>query len=343
MHSGTEKLNIINTAPDMHKYWIIIAFTILHSRALAQDYIAYQKILNRIDEDIINNNLPNASLRLDTVYSGYQFIYARHCMKALQICCTANDTQRANVWLGKAFVQGISPWMIRANDACNKVLSYPGAQKILANYTNLHKQYLAGIKQPLARQVDSLLKIDYAHTHKVNDGFVLLRHTLYGLQWLRNNKRQFKIINKMIDTYGYPGEKLIGLPDFVTDSAKGYKDYCWLGPDVELQDRRVQFMLIHYFSSPRPGINDKLMPQVHNGNLPARQYAIFNDFMAENGRRHYPHYYAWMEYNGKDDIVALNDLRAQIGLNAWQQQQRNKERSNELMKGHRKNKEIILE
>ena len=82
----------------------------------AQDYIQYHKTFNKIDEDILSENYTRAIERLDSIYENYNFIFAQHCMKALQICCITNDSTRASRWLEKCFKQGIPLWTVRTNE-----------------------------------------------------------------------------------------------------------------------------------------------------------------------------------------------------------------------------------
>jgi hypothetical protein len=90
-------------------FWLLI----LSSPSFGQDYIEYHRTFHRIDEDVLARNYPLAIDRLDSIYANYDFIYAKHCFKALQICITANDSIKADKWLTKSFQQGIPLWMIR--------------------------------------------------------------------------------------------------------------------------------------------------------------------------------------------------------------------------------------
>jgi hypothetical protein len=57
--------------------------------------------------------------------------------------------------------------------------------------------------------------------------FVLFK-PVYWLQWGINNKRQFEQLKKIIETYGYPEEKLIGLSS-IQDSLVFAKHFTFLG------------------------------------------------------------------------------------------------------------------
>lgn len=317
---------------------------IIQLHASAQSYITYQQIFNRIDEEIIADRLPASIPLLDSIYSNYSFIYARHCFKALQISCKLNDSSRVNLWLQKSFLQGIPLWAIQANDIAKLALAYNNTRQTVLQYDSLHAEYLSHINKELTEEVNRLLAIDYRHTNRVNNGFIPLRYTIYGLQWLRNNKREFARINKLIEKYGFPGERLIGLPYSDRDSAKGTKFILQNGPAVELQDRRVFFMLLHYYSSPGKDINTTLYPFIGQGYLPAYQYGRINDFIVlyggRNGKRYLPYH---VQHPAKGNTDIANKTRAAIGLNTFEQQERNKSIELQARKTGMINNTIILE
>ena len=323
----------------------IIAFSILLSSNLfAQDYIEYQRIINRIDEDVLNNEYYIAIERLDSIYENFDFIYARHCFKALQICCVSQDSLNAEKWLKKSFIQGVPIWKVRNNDLTKNVFKYSTSQTTIKQYDSLKNIYNNSINHDLRNKIDSLFEIDQKYTRKVNDGFFLLRYSYYGLRWLKNNKKQFKIINEIIDKHGYPGEKLIGLHNCIEDSAQYIKQFNYRGPLLRETDTYI--MLIHYYSNSRADINNKLLENIYLGNLPPYQYGAINDFMARWGKkkcRDFKYYNVWHKDPDKSNYTAIDRRRNSIGLNSYEQQKRNNSTWDERIKNNTVNSEIILE
>jgi hypothetical protein len=204
-------------------------------------------------------------------------------------------------------------------------------------------RYDSSVNKKVASLLDSLLKIDYRRTNRVNNGSVLLM-PVYGLQWLHNNKKQFKVLQGIIAKEGYPGERVAGLPAFVTDSANEYTEFIRKGPEVVLQDRRAEFMLIHYFSNRRRDINEMLWPGIATGYLDPRFYAVFNDFMAQANEKHYAYYCQW--HCGRDtanNTTATDTRRAAIGLNTIATHRRNMQMYTTRLKNRTVNEAIIME
>jgi len=310
----------------------------------AQDYTEYQRIFNRIDEDILSGHTSLSIPRLDSVYSNYPFIYARHCIKALQICGSVNDSINANKWLAKAFMQGVPVTVLLTNKLTEKTLHYSTTAKTLHAFDSLHALYLTSYNHTIAHTIDSLLAIDQQKTRKVNSGFILLRYTLYWPQWMHNNKKEYNIINAIINSNGFPAERLIGLPPVYADTTWTIKSFTRFGPNIF--DRRVQTMLMHYYSNPRKDINAVLFRNVVSGYLTPKQYGILIDYMAEYGRGKYGTYTRSREwFKGKQDntIAQTEAFRYKIGLNTLAQKHRNDSLFNQRVKDKTADQEIILE
>lgn len=317
------------------KIWIFLLF--LTSQLFGQDYIEYHRTFNRIDEDVLSQNFTVAIERLDSIYTNYDFIYAQHCMKSLQICCFINDSIRADKWLAKSFKQGIPIWFIRTSELTKKSLDYSTTKETIQVFDSLYSIYKASINLNLASQIDSLFDIDQKYTQKVNDGFILFRHTIFGLKWVINNKKQFKIINNIIDEYGFPGEKLIGLPKTYEDSVSTVEFISFWGSYI--REWQAYFMLLHYFSTKRNISDDfknKLFQNVINGNMTPFQYANICSYIYRHSENS-----EYESYYGNDTIT--NRKRLEMGLNTVEQEKRNELIQRERRKNKKANNEIMLE
>ena len=328
----------------MKRLKISIFLLFLTSHLFGQDYIKYHRTFNRIDEDVLSQNYSVAIERLDSIYSNYDFIYAKHCIKALQICITTNDSINADKWLAKCFKQGIPLWIIRTNDITKKSLTYLNTQNTLNNFDSLNSIYKASIDANLREKIDSILTIDQKYTRKVNDGFVLFK-PIYWLQWGINNKRQFKLLKQIIETYGYPEERLIGL-SFIQDSVAFAKHFTFWGPS-ELRDSRVQIMLQHCYSTWHKidfDFKDTLYKNLYNGNIPAFQYALIIAYMLPDKQKYINNKF-WLrdEFCKENCNEIINRNRYSIGLNTSEQEEINTLIERERRKNKKANSEIMLE
>lgn len=310
----------------------------------AQDYVIYQTIFNRVDEDILADNTDMAMLRLDTLNENYKFIYARHAFKALQVCAYANDSIRADKWLFTCFRQGVPLWIIRKHELGSKALSYSICAHTVNAYDSIRNIYHAAINKEVATEIDALLKKDQKKTNRVNDGFFIFRHTFYGLQWINNNRKQFRKIQAITTKYGFPGERLIGLSPEFNDSAT-MSQYLRFTNRV-MNDERAYVMLVHYYSRPGKDMDKQLQDAVHNGNMPARQYGTLCDYRVRYGKEKpgkYNYYYVWRNTDIQESFNIINNRRQLMGLHTYEQQQRNIGIEDDRLKAKKMTKKIILE
>lgn len=286
----------------------------LQSGLSAADYFQYGKQLNRIDELLIRKQLPETLPLLDSLRKDYSFIFARHCIKALQICNALNDESRTNYWLQRSILAGIPGWYFRQLPTIKSVFRYESNRKILSQFDSLHQVYLSRVNRKLSKYIDSLFVIDQFRTDRVNNGTPVLRYTIYGLQWLHNNKKQFKLFEQLIHTYGYPGERLIGLTEAYDDSGVFFRNGIFRF--TQFDEHRMYYMFIHCYSSKRRSLDPYFMEAVRNGFLPAYQYASYNDFMASYGYRIYRNnfYNEWHKDPDKSHQAAIDQRRLAIGL-----------------------------
>jgi hypothetical protein len=319
----------------------LLLICVLYTNTIyAQDYITYHHVFHRIDEDVLAENWNMALQRLDTIYVSYDFIYAKHCLKAIQICGKVGDKKRGEQWLHKSFLQGVPLWILFKSEPVRSILQNYSAAGIQKAYDSLRSLHKSRINLQLAAQVDKMEAEDIRRTRRVNDGFFLFRHTIYGLQWIQMNKRHARTIKTITETYGYPGERLIGLSGDYDDSVTLPRFHFW---HRLLSDERAYVMLIHHYSY--PGINIDLQEAVKNGYMHPEQFGTISDYKTRYGKgrdKKAKYYYVWYD-KMEESPDAVEQRRHAIGLNTLQQQKRNANLEMERAKNKVSQKEVILE
>lgn len=329
----------------MYRLFCLLILVGCTGSSIAQDYIAYQQLQNRVDEDVLKGQYEEALPRIDSLYREYPFVYAKHCIKALQICVYKQDEARARAWLEKCFLQGIPLWYIRHNSGTQAVLTYPRVASVLNKYDSLHQRYESSHDAFLIRTVDSLLQRDTHCTYKVNEGFALLK-PIYWLLWKANNRRQLVAIKRLVKRYGYPGERLIGLDPFIQDSTRSCSYLSFYGPS-EIRQAAVQIMLQHcYSTAPKydPEFQILLNENLKMGNMPSFQYGIVMDFMCRKSKRMGSKKFLLNTKNPEPMMIQqVNMNRHSIGLNSYEEDNRNDQIELERRKHKTANMEIMVE
>lgn len=321
---------------------LLFIFGSIRSRA-GEDYIHYQQLLHRADEAILQNNLPEALLIMDSVYSDYTFVYARHCVKGLQLALKLHDDLRGARWLQRCLVQGVPVWMLRNNNITRELWQRPYGPKVIALMDSFRAVYYSRIDTNLRRHVSRMMSKDALRTRRINDGFLPLRYSFYALSWWRHNKLQAQEIAKITLQAGFPEERLIGLPPLLEDSVTLAPYMRREGINLVLQNREAFFMLLHYFSTKRPDMNELLLPQVALGNLPPMQYARLNDYLSFNtSSKRYANYHVHQPRH-QENADSVNLRRARLGIYPAEYQMQHENRHNLLRKQGRLEDEIVFD
>lgn len=310
---------------------------------VAQDYIKYQQHFNEVDILARKKEWLKALKILDDVDKDYTFVFARHCMKSLQICCANNDSLRAGRWLTRCILSGIPGWVIRQNGITERTLYYTTTQHVWTVYDSLRNVYKRNIDTALAERIQELMEKDMRFTNKVNNSSVIL-FPVNGIRWVRNNTLVHRQLKAIIVEYGFPGERLIGLDPKLEDSALYGELVRTRGLTNVLNQGNAFFMLLHYFSTPRSHINPLLFKSVGDGLLPVEYYARISDYqyLGSRYRKHAAPFYVHSS-DIKEDMRIVNARRAQIGLYGYEHQQENNQLYWTRKKSNTLNTEVIYE
>lgn len=113
-------------------------------------------------------------------------------------------------------------------------------------------------------------------------------------------------------TYGFPGEKLIGLDRSDMHSKISTRNFS-AGMSI--------ILLIHHYSQPNQSYDTLLIEEVKKGNLYNEHFATICDFEAEYGKRKYENlgYYGLRHKPRKIDKKTLNVKREEIGILGFEQ------------------------
>lgn len=295
-----------------------IVILLLPQVVVAQNYVDYFKTINSIDSQIVQEDYSSALDQLNQVYDSYDFIYARHCFKAVQVAIIVEDTFSLERWLLKSAEQGVPLWFIKQSDLTSKAFQFM-PDSFPSTYKLHESKYLLQIDNQLAEFIDSLLAIDQYYTKRVNETSLPLRYSIRNKQWKKNNAIQYAILDSLIRNVGYPGEKILGLPKDLRDSSLSFNFLMKNGPS-EFRNDNALIMLIHYFSDFDPKNSDLLKQELYTGNLSPRQYGILQDFLAKQDKQN-PYYNVWHHDPDDQNITEINKRRTSIGLKKYELQQ----------------------
>lgn len=319
------------------KLYLIIIFLIFSRFVFCQDYISYHKVIVKAESAIIDSNYSYAVYLYDSLFREYNFVFARHCYTATQTAIVAENLDKAFYFLKRGVRQGLTKDLIQYTPLLRDIQDDKRWGDFIENqYDSLRSLYLSSIDLNLRDEIGKLYALDQLYTRKVNES-KFIRYFISNHSWKRNIKKlvERKLV-PLIQTYGFPGEKQIGLKaisfkyesdSVITNTLDNYtKGHGFIG------NLSAQYMLIHYFSTSHEAFNDLLIDEVKKGNLEPYQYASICDFQAKYGTNKNCFYNQWHRDTAVEVRQEINDRRKILGLESYEELKAKEKRNWEIRK-----------
>ncbi|MCL2073795.1 MAG: hypothetical protein FWH18_07735 [Marinilabiliaceae bacterium] len=300
----------------------------------SQNYIEYSKIKWKAVDCIIDDKFHESQIYFDSLYNNYDFIFAGDCFYALKVAILNNDSVGASKYLLKGISMGLPVESIKKDIFINKNLNFDLWQNINREIIDsLLEIYYGRINNDLLQKIIPMFELDQKVTNQVNKSF------LYYFKWRRVTKINAKIVKGMINEYGFPGEKIVGVSENIGDIER------------YIPNRYETFyMLVHYFSNYEKDwdeYNQLLYNQLENGNLTPYAYGFFCDFRAKwkrNKRKGFEFIYnVWDPYLNETKTEEINNRRESIGLLDVDFEKKKREHNLNIHKNRLYDSKIFLE
>lgn len=275
------------------------------------DYVKYHQEARFIESKILDSSYTEAIEQYKHMLSTYDFVFAEDCFRAAQTAAFVNDTANAFSFLERAALQGVTQQRIVSDSLLSGLRKSEYWSTFEQVYSTNRNNYLSGINWELRQKINELYELDqkYRDKHELHLWNFLWRPFI----WMKWKKITAEIVENelipLIQTYGFPGERLIGV-----DDARFHHKHKW----DQIKSNFAFMILIHYFSVPRcADFNELLLSQIKTGNIHPRQYASLIDFQATNGKNKFYkglHYNEWGGSKDASEFEQINQNRFNIGL-----------------------------
>ena len=200
-------------------------------------------------------------------------------------------------------------------------------------YDSLHTIYLSKINIRLRDQLIKLATLDQLYTKKLNKyHFRIIPQIIAYRNWKKEIGKLVEIeLLPMIEKYGFPGEKLVGINTNIWFEDTISKDYLISQTKKGLsgpESVNAHLILIHYISGRQNKLDFKLLENLKNGNINVIQFASIQDFsMKCNSEVQIGYFNQW---HRNPDTTALNQVnlnRISIGLEDFETLRRKEKRN----------------
>jgi hypothetical protein len=313
----------------MHRHchgFLVPVLLLLFSAANGQNYIHYHNLRNQAEEAIIHDDFATAVYFYNEMYSGYDFMFASDCYRAIQASVLAGDTVSAFRFVRKSFLQGVTKEVLDVSPIIGDLKMYPLWKKVLAEYDSLHAVYLGRINTELRKRIIPVYE-DEQYYNELHDNAVTWKFLPTLLKYKQVNKIYADSLVKMIREIGhFPGEREIGLIDtgmYVFDSlSQQYYNPVKSRPYLTTHEYLI---LVHYYQLLGIRNYDSLLyPSVESGYLEPGAFAFFSDNRFSKKRKDHYLIFGRMYAPFYDEDLSekkekyyrdlLNENRRKIGL-----------------------------
>jgi hypothetical protein len=289
----------------MKRIFTILLIYLIASKLSAQNTLAYYKKINEGKEFVIQNNIKSAVVAYKQALEDYPFAFARDCYNAIELAVLAKDTTNLIFFIEKAITQGIRITDLETTELLTPYQNSAFYKNIKKNQDGLWHIYTARINWELRAEINQM----FTHDQKMRALYykaAFYKRKSIAKEWQALNVRQVERLVEITKTYGFPGERLIGLdkndmhPKIITNNFSA-------GMPIVI--------LIHHFSKPNKSYYELFLNEVKKGNLHNEHFATICDFEAEFGNRNaINNGYYGVRFKPKKPDDNLNSKRKSIGL-----------------------------
>lgn len=300
--------------------YLIFSYTISNSQ---ENYIEYQKGITKAENLMLDSMYKESIEQFRLVLDNYSFNFPRDCIMAAQISAYIGDDNSLYHFLKKAVRFGVHIDYINSRKLYSKYHKYPWwGNFINRDYDSLRNEYIKGVNWEYKALCDKYRNIDRIIRDKdqkwYRNEYIVLRRDIRN-EWNKANEKYISEVDSLIDIYGFPSYRIIGVEDSTILPISKNK---YLGCS--------QFNIIYnHYCSRKKWREDKfqkhlskLLEEVKKGNLSARDYARIMEINYRHSKKYKNKtslYYVWYEptlnptdvYPNEEEI---NRRREAIGL-----------------------------
>ncbi|PRY46978.1 hypothetical protein CLV58_10142 [Spirosoma oryzae] len=228
------------------------------------DYAAYHRIIIDAHKRIANQDYQAALALHRQVFDTYAFVFARDYKVATQLALQTGQTQEAFTYLKKAISAGWTLRAIKKNVLIQPLQRDPRWRLIEARYDSLRSRYRQGGNQPVRSSVGKMFRKDQRKALLalfIPGDKARIRYA--EKRFAPQSAQQVTQLIQLIDTYGYPGERLIH---------NGYWAAVILSHHNSISKRYALRDTLY------PLVRPKLLKALQSGQLSPYEFAMIDDW-----------------------------------------------------------------
>jgi hypothetical protein len=299
--------------------------------------VEYFQFINEAESFILNDDYTSALKYYKKAFNTNTKPIANNCFTAAQVSATCNCLNYFIYFSRKGFENGIT-FIDLVKDSILKDFIKANNLDLRLNqyYKNDSEVYEKNVDFDLKNKlnklsnIDNKWKIQYIDSlSSIDNENKILYHRIYdSIVAVIVEKELIPIIND----YGFPGERLIGIEKVGNNN------------NFSFSNNRALFILLHYYSIPRDcRYNELFKKELKKGNLSPAHYASIVDFQNKFGiEKCLENYFCQWHEPENFNINQVNLRRKAIGLDSYKDRIKKIERGKKMCKQIREEKKINI-
>ncbi len=181
---------------------LLVLFVLCRQHCASQDYRIYHTYVNNAERCFfLENKVDSTFIYYDKAFGEFDFAFVQDCFMAAQIACYKRSNKYEG-YLKKGFKNGLRPQHLKDSPvfaACIK--DSIAFRNKFPDYPVLRAAYLKRINAKVLRQVIQHVSEEQSEKNRISDRY----------EYEKKLARHLRLIESMISTVGFPGDKIIGI------------------------------------------------------------------------------------------------------------------------------------
>lgn len=281
---------------------ILLLTSLKVSARITTDYLVYHQQILEAEALITKREFTKALDVYEKIVNEYDFVYLRDYQIATQLALYTGNTREAIRYLRLGIANGWEMKSIKKNEYLKNLAEWKLIKK---DYDSLREVYDKRINHSLRSEVKKMMSKDQWKALGALFTFSSRGQDRYAeKKFAPHSEKQLAQLNKILEEYGYPGERLIGNNVWMSTILSHHNSIsqAYVNRDT----------LYTYF---RP----KLLEAIKKGQLSPYEFAIIDSWHLEVKSSHTANSYGFLGPSLTHSTAEeANRLRSQIGLRSIQ-------------------------
>ena len=266
----------------------------------SRDYFEYHSLIAEAEWLIVEDDIDGALAKYEDIFARYDFVFLRDYKVAAQLAVFLNQKKKAFELIKRGLSAGWELKEIKRNQFLKPLLKDPDWRPIEQSYDQLYDRYEMRIDADLREQVRQMFKRDQKKAmgalFRIGNG----SQEKYGSEkFAPHSEMQILELLDILDTKGYPGEKLIDnnfwMSTIISHHNSISKNYV-----------RNDTLFDH--------IKPRLLKAIEDGEMSPYEYALVDDWKKAVAFERRVAGYGYLISPKDSTLEETNLLRKKIGL-----------------------------